>query len=366
MVPFRLLFKTVHAQGYHVTSLLFEDLQPYRNYSLEVRGQPMLTSHPNVWSSWLKTTATTKPSLPLAPSSSHLAFMVSNSGNGTTFTFHWRKQPPEKQHGPDFQYLVNDKEEVSVPYWEKRVLKGTEVTLEVAGLNSVGKSNEVLRMSSLTQKKKGRDSDIGPSMVVTRENGDTVVLWGEPGQEVVERQLIWGAGSTHLLEEGIGWADAGNTTGNLTLPQETNPPPQHVFMVARNADGTSNGMEKLVCNLTPRHSPNISLALVNASSNSIELKIGLGLCRGEEEEKLLLQKATLTICSSKDSCEYSPVHHYSTSVSLTNLPASACFCIRLEVETLLGNASLSSNSSSSCSFCTGITINILEKQEMKS
>ena len=148
MVPFCLLFKTVPPQGYHVTSLLFEDLQPYRKYSLEVRGQPMLTSHPNVWSSWMKTIATTEPSLPLAPSSSPLAIMVSDSGDATTFTFHWRKQPPQKQHGPEFRYLVNEEEEVSVPYWETRVARGTEVTLEVAGLNSVGKSREVLRMSS--------------------------------------------------------------------------------------------------------------------------------------------------------------------------------------------------------------------------
>ena len=117
--------------------------------------------------------------------------------------------------------------------------------------------------------------------------------------------------------------------------------------------------------MTPRHSPTISLLLANASSNSIELEIGLGLCRGEEDEKLLFQKATITICTSKDSCNSTdtcenPSHHYSTSVPLTNLATSTCFCIGLEVETVLGNASLVPSPSPSCSFYTGITLTILQ------
>ena len=325
----------------------------------------MSTAHPNVWSSWLKTTATTEPSFPLAPSSSPLAFMVSDSGNRSTelITFHWRKQPNDKQHGPEFRYLVTNEQnetEVSVPYWDQEVPRSKKLTLEVAGLNSIGKSHEVLRMSSLN--KGGGDSGVGPSVVVTRENGDTVVLWGEPGKDVVERQVIWGAGSTHLLEEGIDWADVGNTAGNLTL-HTTNPPPQHVFLAARNADGSSRGMEKVGCRLTSRHAPNISLVLSNASSNSVELKIGLGLkdCRGEEDEKLLFQKATLNICTSKDNCRSKdsckpPSHHNSTYVTVPDLQTSTCFCVDLEVETVLGNASLVSSPSPSCSFHTGFII----------
>ena len=178
-----LLLKTLHPQGNHVTSLMFEDLQPYRNYTLEVRGQPMLTDHPNVWSSWLKTTATTEPSFPLPPSSSPLAFMVSGGVDTELITFHWRKQPPEKQHGPQFQYLVNNEQNVSVPYWRTN-LTGEKVTLEVAGFNSVGKSHEVLRMSSQTRNEGGHESGLGPSVVLTRENGDKVVFWGQPGSEV--------------------------------------------------------------------------------------------------------------------------------------------------------------------------------------
>ena len=365
MLPFHLLLKTLHPQGIHVTSLSFEDLQPYRNYTLEIRGQPMLTDHPNVWSSWLKTTATTEPSFPLPPSSSPLAFMVSGGVDTELITFHWRKQPPEKQHGPQFQYLVNNEQNVSVPYWRTN-LTGEKVTLEVAGFNSVGKSHEVLRMSSQTRNEGGHESGVGPSVVLTRENGVRVVFWGQPGSEVVERQVIWGAGPTHdLLEEGIGWADAGNTTGNLTLPK-SNPRPQHVFLAGRNADGSSRGMERVDCKLTPtRHAPNISLVPANASSNSIELEIGLGLqdCRSEDV-KLLFQKATITICTSKDNCNstdtcQNPSHHYSTSVSLNNLTNSTCYCVGLEVETVLGNASLAPSPSPSCSFYTGITPTIL-------
>ena len=191
-------------------------------------------------------------------------------------------------------------------------------------------------------------------MVVTSEKGDTV-LWGEPGQEVVERQVIWGAGSTDLLEEGIDWADAGNTTGRLTLPQPSSAS-QRVFLAAKNADGSSRGMERVKCKLMSRDVPDVSLVLANASSTTLELNIRLGLCSDKEDENLLLQKATLTICRSGAICEKSSLHH-SNSISVTNLPSSTCFCIGLNVQTMLGNASLATSPSSTCSYCTGITVN---------
>ena len=316
----------------------------------------MSTSHPNVWSSWLKTRATTDPSFPMAPASSPLAFMVSDlTGDEELVTFHWRKQPIEKQHGPKFRYLVNDEKEVTVHYWEAKAPNSEKVMVEIAGLNSVGKSLEVLRMSTLPKKKGGGASSVGPSVVVTNEKGDTVVLWGESGQEVVERQVIWGAGSTDLLEEGIDWADAGNTTGRLTLPQPSSAS-QRVFLAAKNADGSSHGMERVKCKLMARDVPDVSLVLANASSTTLELKVGLGLCSDKEDENLLLQKATLTICRSGAICEESSLHD-SNSISLTNLPSSTCFCIGLDVQTMLGNASLDTSPSSTCSYCTGITVN---------
>ena len=225
-----------------------------------------------------------------------------------------------------------------------------------------------------------RGNSFGPSVVVTSDDGDTVVLWGEPANGVVQRQVIWGAGSTHLLEEGIAWADISNTTGKLTLPR-TSPAPQHVFLAAKNTDGTSRGMEEVGCKLTPRHALNISLVLVNASSTSLELKVGLGLCSNDEDERLLLQKATITVYTHKTVFSYPTGRshtvfdylfhgssvHYSNSISLTNLQSSEyscrCYCIDLEVETMLGNASLvRAPTSSRCSFCTGKTQYLIQKK----
>ena len=44
-----------------VTLLTFDNLQPSTNYTLEVRGQPMATSHPEKWSPVLKIRAATGP-----------------------------------------------------------------------------------------------------------------------------------------------------------------------------------------------------------------------------------------------------------------------------------------------------------------
>ena len=346
-------------QGNHVTSLTFEELKPYRNYSLEVRGQPMLTSHPNIWSSWLRMTATTTASNPLAPTSSFLAFAVSDAGDEDQVTFHWKKQPVENEHGPGFSYLVNNDQNVTMPYSVQKVKKGKGVTIEVAGLNSVGRSHEVLRMRYLPSKKGNSDLDIGPSVVVTTNEDDTMVFWGKAGGAVVERQVIWGAGSSsQLLEQGIDWADAGTGAGNFTFPKNSTVPPQHVFLAAADADGASPGVKIVKCRLTARPIFNVSLDQGNVTTNSISLRIGLGLCRDQEDEQLLLQRTTLTWCNSKDNCE-DPSNHHSTSseskgasLTLTNLPNSTCICIiSLEVETVLGSAT--TNFSSSCSFCTG-------------
>merc|ERR1719336_87589 len=244
-----------------------------------------------------------------------------------------------------------------MPYSVQKVKKGKGVTIEVAGLNSVGRSHEVLRMRYLPSKKGNSDLDIGPSVVLTTNEDDTMVFWGKAGGAVVERQVIWGAGSSQLLEQGIDWVDAGIGVGNFTFPKNSTVPPQHVFLAAADADGASPGMKNVKCRLTARPIFNVSLDQGNVTTNSISLRIGLGLCRDQEDEQLLLQRTTLTWCNSKDNCANSSNHHSTSSESkgasltLTNLPNSTCICIiSLEVETVLGSAT--TNFSSSCSFCT--------------
>merc|ERR1719192_244459 len=116
-------------------------------------------------------------------------------------------------------------------------------------------------------------------------------------------------------------------------------------------------MKKVKCRLKARPIFNVSLDQGNVTTNSINLRIGLGLCRDREDEQLLLQRTTLTWCNSKDNCE-DPSNHHSTSseskeasLTLTNLPNSTCICIiSIGVETVLGITI--TNYSSSCSFCT--------------
>ena len=65
-------------------------------------------------------------------------------------------------------------------------------------------------MSYAPSKKGNSDLDVGPSVVLTTNEDDTMVFWAKVSEAVVERQVIWGAeSSSQLLEQGIDWADAG-------------------------------------------------------------------------------------------------------------------------------------------------------------
>ena len=134
-----------HEEHGHVAALQLAGLLPYRDYSLEVRGQVEDTAYWHVWSDWLKFTVRSLPDLPEAPSSSPLAFSCDSSG---TVTFHWAPQPEGSKNGPDFRFRVNSLAGSQALYWRQEVPEGqSSYSLTVAAVNSVGESRDKLHFS---------------------------------------------------------------------------------------------------------------------------------------------------------------------------------------------------------------------------
>jgi hypothetical protein len=89
-----------------VAPLELAGLRPARDYLVKVRGQPVGSHHPAVWSPWLQLTVTTLPGVPEPPVSSALAFTALRRDHGAALvTFHWSPQPEGDTNGPGFRYL---------------------------------------------------------------------------------------------------------------------------------------------------------------------------------------------------------------------------------------------------------------------